>query len=145
MLNKLTELKVVGVNKWRSVYCQYRCHCGKLFITRRSSVIEKNTLGCGCLKGRPKHRLIGTITYKTWDSMKRRCNKPNAHNYKYYGARGIKVKYGSIIEMVKDIGLRPSKKYSIDRIDVNGHYEPGNCRWATAKEQSANRRLNLAL
>ncbi len=139
-----TPIKRVRVDKFRNVYWQYKCHCGTLFVTRNSSIKNGNTIGCGCSKGKPKHHLIGTITYKSWDSMKRRCNKPKADNYCYYGAKGIKVKYKDIIELVKDIGLRPSVNHSIDRINTNGHYERGNCRWVTKSENSKKCRREYA-
>lgn len=80
--------------------------------------------------------------YGVWVAMRSRCNCPTCPVYKYYGGRGIKVcrRWNSFENFVKDMGLRPSDKYSIDRIDVNGDYEPKNCRWATQLTQVLNRR-----
>lgn len=79
-----------------------------------------------------------------WRTMIQRCEDPNHSHFKYYGARGIKVCdrwRNSLKDFIQDVGLRPSREYSIDRWpDVNGDYEPGNVRWATAIEQRANRR-----
>ncbi|MBB6446459.1 hypothetical protein [Bacillus benzoevorans] len=75
--------------------------------------------------------------------MKGRCNNPNDKKYKDYGARGIKVCdrwENSFENFLKDIGKRPSLKYSLDRIDVNGNYEPSNCRWADSVQQARNKR-----
>ena len=141
----LTPIRFVKKDRFRNMYWLYRCHCGNEIITRNSSVKNGNTKGCGCLKGTPKHRLHGSITYKTWDSMKRRCNNPKAHNYKNYGGRGIRIKYKSINEMVADIGLRPSRAYSIDRIDNDKHYEKGNCQWLLISENTRKARLANAI
>lgn len=81
-------------------------------------------------------------TYITWRDMKRRCLRPNFHSYPHYGGRGIKVCdrwLASFDNFIADMGPRPLGR-SIDRIDVNGNYEPGNCRWATPHQQRINQR-----
>lgn len=74
--------------------------------------------------------------------MRERCNNPKAQRYNYYGARGIRVceRWGSFELFIQDMGRRPSPKHSIDRIDNDGNYEPGNCRWATQDQQIKNSR-----
>lgn len=79
--------------------------------------------------------------YKRWASMIDRCHNPKCRAYKWYGARGISVCHEwrkSFDAYMRDVGERPSTKHSLDRIDVNGNYEPGNVRWATWSEQRMN-------
>lgn len=82
-----------------------------------------------------------TPTYYSWSAMVKRCTNPAAKDYPDYGGRGITVceRWRAFPAFLADMGERPTKT-SLDRIDVNGNYEPGNCRWATAIEQRANRR-----
>lgn len=82
--------------------------------------------------------------YLTWYNMRRRCNNPKNASYAHYGARGIKVceRWQVADNFYSDMPPRPSKAHSIERKNTNGNYEPGNCIWATATEQSLNRRNN---
>jgi hypothetical protein len=84
-----------------------------------------------------------TAEYRIWCGMKRRCHNARSHAYKWYGERGIKVSErwrDDFSLFLTDMGRRPSDKHSIDRINNDGDYELGNCRWATATEQARNRR-----
>ena len=80
--------------------------------------------------------------YETWMNMRRRCENPNSTNYKNYGARGIKVcdRWQSFENFLADMGEKPDPALTLDRTNNEGDYEPDNCRWATRKEQRANKR-----
>lgn len=93
---------------------------------------------------RVSHGLGGTPTYRSWYSMLQRCTNPRDLGWPSYGGRGIKVceAWLTIEGFVRDMGIRPYGM-SIDRIDPHGHYEPGNCRWATETEQNRNRTNNV--
>ena len=102
----------------------------------REDIITKDT-------GNFKHGFHKTSEYRSWQHMKARCNNPNNHNYIYYGGRGIEIceKWmGSFTYFITDMGLKPSRNHSLDRIDNNKHYEPTNCRWADKSTQMSNRR-----
>jgi len=92
------------------------------------------------------HGETGTPTYETWKGMMKRCYNENHIAFRHYGGRGIKVceKWHKYINFKNDMGTKPDN-LSIDRIDNDGNYTPDNCRWATMKEQSYNRRNNKRL
>lgn len=93
---------------------------------------------------RERHGLCGTPTYRSWVAMKARCNNPNTKSYKDYGGRGIKVCdrwANSFVAFLEDMGERPEGE-TLDRIDLNGDYEPGNCRWLPRANQTRNTRRN---
>ena len=85
---------------------------------------------------------------RAWSNMKQRCYSESNGSYKHYGGRGIRVSdacLGSFARFLADVGLPPSPAHSIDRIDNDGNYEAGNCRWATARQQNRNRQTTLTL
>ncbi len=88
------------------------------------------------------HNMRHTDIYGIWTGILQRCNNPKNPPYKYYGGRGIKVcdRWMKFENFYEDMGDRPTTKHSIDRIDNNGNYEPSNCKWSTAYEQTHNRR-----
>lgn len=123
-------------------------HCGVRFEVKGWRLIRGMDKFCGtsCRFAHPKkhgHAMRGALTptYRTWLGMRQRCTNPAFSNYRIYGGRGIKIceRWSDFSNFVADMGERPAGK-SLDRIDSNGNYEPGNCRWATRAEQSLNKR-----
>lgn len=145
------DLKVIGKVRTppgSSGGQRYRmeCSCGKRITIPRFYLARKQgpKSHCGCKDFRQDPRLI--YTRSSWYAMHLRCYNPNAMGYEHYGGRGITVcerwhrdNPDGLSNFIADMGFRP-KNLSIDRIDNNIGYQPGNCRWATAQEQTLNQR-----
>lgn len=139
-----------GADQYRAALFCCSCDCGGTITTRGASLKRGTTKSCGCLHSETASRLKakhgwagkGRSEYGTWLGMRRRCRSKDAHNYDRYGGRGISVceRWNSFEAFLSDMGEKPGPGYSIDRINNDGNYEPGNCRWATIAEQAVNKR-----
>lgn len=154
---RLTVLGENGRSPCRSRMYLCRCDCGKETAVRANALRSGNTKSCGCWARdrarfalalyRTKHGCAGggrkTSEYNAWCCLRERCARPNHPFWKHYGGRGITVCdrwLHSFENFLADVGPRPGPGYSIDRINNDGNYEPGNVRWATRTQQANNQR-----
>jgi hypothetical protein len=133
---------VADAEHWR-VYAVCNCDCGGAKAIRLKSLVCGATQSCGCLfRDRvTKHGMSRSPEYRVWATMRNRCNDPTATEYERYGGKGIAVcdRWDrSFQAFIDDMGRRPTPRHQIDRIDGDKGYEPGNCRWATPRENTNN-------
>ena len=144
---RLTVLK--QVKKGKLIYWECLCDCGNIFKVNGRALRRGHTKSCGCLQRETASKIffkhghsIGKRTkiYHAWTSMLDRCRNPNCQKYKWYGGKGITVcdQWLKFENFLKDMG-DPPKNMTLDRIDNDGNYEPGNCRWIKWVEQGQNK------
>jgi hypothetical protein len=129
-----------------------RCDCGAHTVAITAKLRNGHKRSCGCLKDEnwrdATHGLHGTPEHSVWEGIKRRCLMPSEKAFPHYGGRGVRISDAwrdDFAAFLAHVGPRPSATHSIERIDVNGHYEPGNVRWATPAEQARNKRNNRSI
>jgi len=144
---RLLVLTYAGrIRERRTLLWLCQCDCGQRRVAPYPDLAHGSVTSCGC-----RHKTHGqsnSVEYQTWYSMRNRCYKPQCKSYKFYGGRGITIcdrwlGPNGFANFFADMGKRPRGK-SIDRKNVNGNYEPGNCRWATNHIQSLNKRNSKA-
>ncbi len=148
---RFITVKSVGSNKNKQILWEFRCDCGNIVVTPAGDKVNGRSKSCGCLKNESakkrftKHGDVGSTEWRTWRHIKDRCLNPNDKGFNNYGGRGIKICTAwidSFETFLKDMGRKPTPKHSIDRIEIDGNYEPNNCRWATPCEQARNKRIH---
>lgn len=152
--NRLLVLHQVK-NIYRGIGWLCKCQCGTTKVVSGTNLSSGNTKSCGCLV-KERARIMGikhghssyprSITYKSWGDMIQRCRNSKQKAFSYYGGRGIKICEGwlgkhGFQDFLTDMGECPPG-LTLDRINNDGNYEPGNCRWADRKTQQHNRRIS---
>ena len=146
---KLEVIRRVENNKQGNAQFLCKCDCGKEIIVRSSNLIQKHTVSCGCLRAitKTKHNSYKTRLYKVYRGMISRCLEKTNKEYSNYGARGITIcdewknNFLAFRDWALNNGYDENAKRgecTIDRINVNGNYEPSNCRWINLKLQAKN-------
>lgn len=152
---RLVALRRVPNGKGNQTTWLFQCDCGNLAKSHSTFVRNGDTKSCGCLmrelssqtciKRNTTHAMAGSPTYESWKAMRQRCLNKNNPNYKDYGGRGITIcaKWGRFIGFLEDMGLRPSARHSIERVDNEKGYHKDNCYWAISVQQANNKRSNV--
>ena len=142
--NKYGSLTVVEMRKERGkhneVFWICQCDCGSLIEVRANSLQQGKTTSCGC--SRKIHGMNNTRIHRIWNGMKNRCNNPKRKDYHKYGGRGISVcdEWNEFVPFLEWAELNGyTEELTLERIDVNGNYEPDNCTWVTPIEQANNK------
>lgn len=150
VINKYAGSKSFGTQGRSHVLWECLCDCGNLCV-RSASQLPK-IKSCGCRKNALgekapnfKHGYAQRAEYRAYRNAMERCRNPKNDSYHDYGGRGIQFLYESFEQFLSDIGDKPSPNHSLDRKQVNGHYEPGNCRWSTRSDQCKNQRPVFAI
>lgn len=138
-LGRLTLLGFTDRNKQGKRVIKCGCYCGNYKDVVFTSLfrLDRPTRSCGTCYDAVKY----PKEYNCWEGIRDRCYRKTSKAYKYYGSRGIVMCprwLGNFLHFMEDVGFAPSDKHSLERIDNDGNYEPGNCIWATHTEQMSN-------
>ena len=145
---RLTAIRCLYTDSHRKSIWECICLCGNRANVAYGNLVSFTSKSCGCYRNQVrsavhrKHGMYGTSIYGVWQRMKQRCLNKKTKDYGIYGGRGISIyrPWLNFKNFLMDVGQKPNSKYTLDRINTNGNYEPGNVRWATRKEQCCNRR-----
>lgn len=152
--NRLTAIELGGRNRHGQLLWIWQCTCGNLTTVAGHRVKSGHTKSCGCFE---RESFAARVTthgatvnhsttpeYNTWCNMIRRCTDPRNQDYDNYGQRGITVceRWRSFADFYADMGEKPTRKHSLERVDNNKGYSPENCAWATQAQQTRNTRQN---
>lgn len=151
---------IINKNNYKSRVAIFKCECGNEFTAMIYNIRKRNTNSCGCilknmLKDRNKsniiHGLSRTSEYRTWNGLLNRCLNKNNPSFSDYGGRGIDIcnewidRKTGFIKFLADMGAKPGKDYSLERINNNEGYNKSNCKWALPAEQNSNKRSNVMI
>ncbi len=149
---KLTVVDFAYTNKHKKSMWLCKCECGKEVVVLGAHLLDGHTQSCGCFKKEASalrlrtHGKKKTRIYNTWLQMKARCTNPKARDFENYGGRGITIcaEWRNDFQTFYDWAMANgyADNLTIDRINVNGNYEPDNCRWVSIQEQQNNKRTN---
>ena len=154
IMSKFKDLSGIRFNKWtvlhrvlhqsKSVKYSCLCDCGCVHIVQSGHLKSGASKKClKCSRSEIKHGLTKTPEYHAWIAIKSRCYNKKDKRYKYYGEKGVTISENwidSFETFLKDMGSRPSKKHSLDRIDCSAEYSKNNCRWTVSSVQALNKR-----
>lgn len=150
---RLVALRAIRDEQRARFLWECQCDCGGTKLVLSNRLKSGEVRSCGCLRteaakragaANVTHGMTNTKVFRIWVGMHSRCTNPKETGYENYGGRGIRVcdRWQSFEAFLSDMGEPPSSRHQIDRERVNENYEPGNCRWATPKENCRNRRNN---
>lgn len=151
----LTVIRFNKVRKWGERDWECVCRCGNILIVLGNSLKQGLTKSCGCYKKEwmdkykferlTTHGMSDTPEYGVWAGIHKRCSNKKVRQYKDYGGRGITVctEWKEFENFIRDMGLRPSPRHTIERLNNSKGYSKSNCIWATYKQQSRNTRRSI--